>query len=68
MRNVGTDLTNDLAPPKALYIEVRVLQDYGELETPDGEVVLLKKGSQHHLPRDQCEQLILQGVLEHVVG
>jgi len=68
MRAVGTDLTNDNAPPKSLYIEVRVKQDHGEIETADGEVVLLKKGTQHHLPRDLCEQLVMQGVLEHVVS
>ena len=68
MRSVGTDLTTDNAPPKSLYIEVRVRQDHGEIETADGEVVLLKKGTQHHLPRDLCEQLIMQGVLEHVVS
>ena len=45
---------------------MRVLQDHGELETADGELVQLKKGTQHHLPRDLCEQLVMQGVLEHV--
>ena len=97
MRAVGADLTADMAPPKSLYVEVRVRQDHGEIETPDGEVVLLKAGSQHHLPRcgpssasatssttssissttsstptttsrDLCEQLIMQGVLEHVTS
>ena len=51
MRSVGTDLTTDMAPPKSLYVEVRVRQDHGEIETPEGELVLLKAGSQHHLPR-----------------
>ena len=64
--SVGTDLTSDMTPPKSLYIEVRCLQDHGELETPDGDVVLLKQGTQHHLPRDLCEQLVMQGILEHV--
>ena len=31
--------------------QVRVREDHGEVETADGEVVLLKAGSQHHLPR-----------------
>lgn len=69
MRNAGggvIDLTQYRTPPKSLYIEVRVLQDYGELETEDGTVIQLKKGSQHHLLRSQCEQLIRQGILEHV--
>ena len=68
MRRVGTDLTTDISPPKSLYIEVRVLEDHGELETADGEIVQLKRGTQHHLPRELCEQLIQQGILEHVTA
>lgn len=69
MRTIGDgtiDLTHYTSPPKTLYIEVRCLQDYGELETEDGTVIQLKRGSQHHLLRSQCEQLIRQGILEHV--
>ncbi|KAM8816775.1 DNA replication complex GINS protein PSF1 isoform 3-T4 [Rhynchonycteris naso] len=47
--------------------EVRCLKDYGEFEVDDGTSVLLKKNSQHFLPRWKCEQLIRQGVLEHVL-
>ena len=47
---------------------MRVVEDHGELETQEGEVVQLRKGTQHHLPRHLCEQLILQGVLEHVTS
>jgi len=68
MGSVGTDMTIDLSPPKALYIDVRVKQDYGELETPDGEIIQLKVGTQYHLPREFCEHLVLQGVLEHVTA
>ena len=69
MRSVGggeLDLTLYTTPPKSLLIEVKCLVDYGELVGEDGSVVQLKKGSQHHLLRSQCEQLIRQGVLEHV--
>ena len=69
MRSLGggdLDLTQYTLPPKSLYIEVRCLVDYGELITDDGTVVQLKKGSQHHLPRSQCEQLVRQGILEHI--
>lgn len=69
MRSVGggaLDLTLHTTPPKSLYIEVRCLVDYGEIETEDGTMVQLRKGSQHNLPRSQCEHLIRQGVLEHV--
>ena len=69
MRSVGSggmDLTLYRHPPKGLYVEVRCIVDHGELETEDGTVVQLKKGSQHLLLRSQCEHLIRQGVLEHV--
>ncbi|XP_043913579.1 DNA replication complex GINS protein PSF1 isoform X1 [Protopterus annectens] len=64
----GLDVTQDLTPPKSLYIEVRCLKDHGEFEIDDGTVILLKKNSQHFLPRWKCEQLIRQGVLEHVLS
>ena len=62
----GIDLTIDQAPPKSLYIQVRCLRDYGELQTDDGTILVLKKNTQHFLPRTQCEQLIQQGYLQHV--
>lgn len=64
----GLDLTQDTKPPKSLYIEVRCLKDYGELEIDDGSTVLLKKNTQHFLPRGPCEQLIRQGILEHILS
>jgi len=64
---VGIDLTQNVVPPRSLYIEVRCVTDYGEFETEDGTVVLLKKNSQHFLPTSQCEHLIRQGILEHVL-
>uniref|UniRef100_A0A8D2QGF6 DNA replication complex GINS protein PSF1 n=1 Tax=Zonotrichia albicollis TaxID=44394 RepID=A0A8D2QGF6_ZONAL len=72
MRSVGgeegLDLTQDIKPPKSLYIEVRCLRDHGEFEIDDGTTILLKKNSQHFLPRWKCEQLIRQGILEHVLS
>ena len=70
MRSIGEtglNLTDDLKPPKQLYIEVRCVEDYGEFETEDGDVMLLKKNSIHFLPRSQCQHLVRQGVLQHVV-
>ncbi|XP_053099488.1 DNA replication complex GINS protein PSF1 isoform X1 [Hemicordylus capensis] len=64
----GLDLTQDIKPPKSLYIEVRCLKDYGEFEIDDGTTILLKKNSQHFLPRWKCEQLIRQGILEHILS
>ncbi|KAK3092277.1 hypothetical protein FSP39_000637 [Pinctada imbricata] len=63
----GMDLTQDLKPPKTLYIEVRCLMDHGEFETQDGNIVVLKKNTQHFLLRSECEHLIRQGILEHIV-
>nr|XP_061794046.1 DNA replication complex GINS protein PSF1-like [Nerophis lumbriciformis] len=63
----GLDITQEMKPPKSLYVQVRCVKDHGELEMDDGTLVLLKKNSQHFLPRWECEQLIRQGVLEHVV-
>ena len=62
---IGVDLMTDLQPPKTLYIEVRCLSDYGEMETEDGDVVVLKKNTQHFLPRVLCEPLIRQGIFTH---
>ncbi|KAF0301796.1 DNA replication complex GINS protein PSF1 [Amphibalanus amphitrite] len=70
MRSIGEtglNLTDDLKPPKQLYIEVRCMEDYGEFETEDGDVMLLKKNSIHFLPRSQCQHLVRQGVLQHLV-
>jgi len=65
---VGIDLTQNVVPPRSLYIEVRCTTDYGEFETEDGTVVLLKKNSQHFLPTSQCEHLVRQGIVEHVLN
>lgn len=62
----GIDLTGDLRPPKSLYIEVRCVEDFGKFELEDGEVIYLKKNSQHYLPRSQVETLIRQGILQHI--
>ncbi|KAM9740051.1 DNA replication complex GINS protein PSF1-like [Dama dama] len=65
----GLDITQDVKPPKSLYVEVRCLKDYGEFEVEDGASVLFKKKhSQHFLPRWKYEQLIRQGVLERVLS
>ncbi|MED6252195.1 DNA replication complex GINS protein PSF1 [Ataeniobius toweri] len=42
----GLDITQDMKPPKSLYIQVKCLKDYGEFEIDDGTVILLKKNSQ----------------------
>lgn len=67
LRSVGIDLMQVSLPPKTLCIEVRCLVDYGEFVTEDGGVVLLKKNSVHLLQRSDCEHLVRQGILEHIL-
>ncbi|CAH1107135.1 unnamed protein product [Psylliodes chrysocephalus] len=70
MRSIGEDGVNlsiDLKPPKALYIEVQCLVDYGKFDLNDGTTLLLKKDSRHYLPRNECEELIRQGVFKHII-
>ncbi|PIC43232.1 hypothetical protein L5515_013000 [Caenorhabditis briggsae] len=62
----GVNLLLHTAPPKTLFVQVRTLEDYGEFETSDGTQVQLTKDSLHSLPRQDCEMLIRQGVLELV--
>lgn len=61
------DLTQYAKPPKELYIHVRCLTDYGEFELSGEEhVVSLTKDSQHYLLASDVEDLIRQGILEHI--
>lgn len=65
MRAVDLDLTLDLEPPHAHKIQVRCLEDHGELYTRDG-VVDLKKNTVHLLWREEAQPLIREGVLEQM--
>lgn len=47
-------------------LQVRCVKDYGKLELDSGEVFFLSKNSQHYMPRVQVENLVRQGVLEHI--
>ncbi|CAG0904851.1 unnamed protein product [Cyprideis torosa] len=63
----GLDLTQDLQPPKSVFVEVRCVQEYGEYQLEStGDMVLLRRNSTHLLPRGEAEPLIRQGILEHV--
>eukprot|EP00052_Salpingoeca_macrocollata_P014496 m.114018 g.114018 ORF g.114018 m.114018 type:complete len:194 (+) comp19338_c0_seq1:45-626(+) len=61
------ELTMDLQPPKEPKIEVRVLQEYGEITTSNGDVINLNLGSQQYMRRVDAEPLIRQGILEHIL-
>ncbi|CAH0750028.1 unnamed protein product [Diatraea saccharalis] len=63
----GIDLTENLRPPKALYMEVVCTTDYGKLELSDGDVVMLRRNSRHFLPAAECQTLVRQGVLKQIV-
>jgi GINS complex subunit 1 len=62
----GIDLTQYARPPKSLFIHVRCLVDYGDLELSDGHTVSLIKNSQHYLLASDVQDLIKQGTLEHI--
>ena len=62
----GIDLTQYTRPPKSLYINVRCLNDYGEFELSDGHSISLIKNSQHYVLASDVQDLIKQGILEHI--
>lgn len=62
---VDFDLTTCIEPPKDYKIMVRVLKDYGEILVENGMLRLIKGGT-HYLRRTDVEDLIRQGVVEHI--
>ncbi|EMR09533.1 hypothetical protein PNEG_02119 [Pneumocystis murina B123] len=62
---MGIDFNGDLEPPKDLYINIRVLQDVGEIQTEYGAITL-NKNSQFFLRQSDVEGLIQQGYLQKV--
>jgi len=65
--NSFVDLTIDLTPPKELFIEVRIKQDYGSIMLPESGEVLLQKNTTHVLRRSEVDHLIKQGIVAEVV-
>ncbi len=65
MESIKLDLSQDMDPPKEPLINVRVVENYGEVMTENGPIVLVK-GATHYIRRSDVEQLIRQGILEHV--
>ena len=63
---LSLDLTVDMTPPKELFIEVRVNQDYGTVVLPESGAVNLAKGTTHLLRRTEVEHLIKRGILDQV--
>ena len=65
MDGVSMDLSQNMDPPKELLIQVRVLENFGEVMTENGPIVMVK-GATHFIRRTDVEHLIRQGILEHV--
>ena len=57
---IDFDLTDNLEPPSAINIEIRVLEDCGELLTEDGRLSL-KKGTTLYVKKSNVEHIIRQG-------
>jgi hypothetical protein len=55
----------DQEPPKSLHVEIRVLEDCGEIMTDRGPV-RLARNTQHHLRRSDVAMLIKRGKVEQI--
>ena len=63
LTTVAFDLTEDIKPPKDLFVEVRCKEDLGEVFLPESGTVNLQKNTTHLLRRNEAAHLIRQGVL-----
>jgi len=55
-----------IVPPKDFYVQVRVEQDCGVIQTEYGRVTL-NRGTMHYLKRNDVEHLIIRGHLTHII-
>ena len=55
-----------IVPPKDFYIQVRVEQDCGMIQTEYGRISL-NQGTMHYLKRNDVEHLIVRGLLTHII-
>lgn len=55
-----------IVPPKDFFIQVRVDQDCGVIQTEYGRVTL-NRGTMHYLKRNDVEHLIVRGHLTHII-
>ncbi|KAK9282409.1 hypothetical protein L1049_005326 [Liquidambar formosana] len=67
MSALDLDLTVDFVPPKDPYIQVRVIDDIGEVFLSDKKTNLVCH-SIHFLKRNDAEQYISQGLMEELMG
>ncbi|ODV89746.1 hypothetical protein CANCADRAFT_32909 [Tortispora caseinolytica NRRL Y-17796] len=61
----NVDLGGSLEPPNDLFIDVRVVQDAGDVQTEYG-VLTLTKNSQFYVRQSDVERLIQQGILQRI--
>eukprot|EP00249_Psilotum_nudum_P012078 c23570_g1_i2 orf=288-740(+) len=67
MTNIDLDLTVDSTPPKDPYIQVRVMDNVGEVLLDDQSTSLLRN-SIHLMKRTEAESLVSQGILEEFLA
>lgn len=60
---IDLDLLTDIDPPRDFLIEVRVLEDCGEIVSSSGEVLNLKKNHSMLVRRSDVEHLIRQQLI-----
>ncbi|KAK4758898.1 hypothetical protein SAY87_020199 [Trapa incisa] len=67
MNDINLDLTVDMVPPKDPYIQVRVLDDIGEVLLTDRSANLARY-SMHFLKRTDAEPYISQGLMRELLN
>lgn len=60
------NLFGPIIPPKDFFIQVRVEQDCGVIQTEHGKISL-NRGTLHYLKRSDVEHLIIKGHLTHIM-
>ncbi|CEF60922.1 DNA replication complex GINS protein PSF1 [Strongyloides ratti] len=62
----GLKLLTNNSPPKLEYYYYRCNEDYGEYELADGNIIIIKRGLIHHMPKENAETLLRSGIIEQV--
>lgn len=60
---IEIDLMTDMEPPEDLFIEIRVLEDCGELVTSQGVTLKLQKNNVLSVRRCDVEHLLKQNMI-----
>ena len=58
------DITTSLEPPKDLFVEVKVMEEIGEIYLPESGSINLKKNTIHFIRKNEIEQFLKTGQLE----